>query len=392
MELLGLNATRCVWRRKNADLQPREHHTHREAWGCFLGLSVALSDFYNEKCLTNKFSIVCKGDRTTLLSKAWMGPVREVLWKRLLSSVKALRVKRGWILQLYNDPKCTTWAFQDPGVAKPVCTLQSSREFVEGVESVLLSDSPKTSQLLRRSAWKNGPKNTATVCEDLMCLTSVIASQGRLKTFVIDQILVFCTIIQISSVANHTMRFPVLYFFTFHLLSSICMAFEVYLWWTLQTSCFYISVSLSLHCCTASEELCWICLICRSLQAGEENPVVYLSVVSLNGPLHTVVMKKPDDPRIGWVMSLKVARCPYPITSNKHRSEKQRKVIFFPQSFVSVVQSLCVFSRREYYITMVKWATSTKLAVNWLNRAQNNSILTLCEATTGVCIKVKWIA
>ncbi|TMS09768.1 Dipeptidyl aminopeptidase-like protein 6 [Larimichthys crocea] len=36
---------------------------------------------------------------------------------------------------------------------------------------------------------------------------------------------------------------------------------------------------------------------------------------------------------------------------------------------------------------MVKWATSTKLAVNWLNRAQNNSILTLCEATTGVCIK-----
>ncbi|XP_034038703.1 dipeptidyl aminopeptidase-like protein 6 isoform X3 [Thalassophryne amazonica] len=76
-------------------------------------------------------------------------------------------------------------------------------------------------------------------------------------------------------------------------------------------------------------------------KAGEENPAVHLSVVSLNGPLHTVVMKKPDDPRIG----------------------------------------------REYYITMVKWATSTKLAVNWLNRAQNNSILTLCEATTGVCIK-----
>uniref|UniRef100_A0A673CP50 Dipeptidyl-peptidase 6b n=1 Tax=Sphaeramia orbicularis TaxID=375764 RepID=A0A673CP50_9TELE len=78
-------------------------------------------------------------------------------------------------------------------------------------------------------------------------------------------------------------------------------------------------------------------------KAGEENPIVHLSVVSFNGPLHTVAMKKPDDPRIG----------------------------------------------REYYITMVKWATSTKLAVNWLNRAQNNSILTLCEATTGVCIKVK---
>ncbi len=40
-------------------------------------------------------------------------------------------------------------------------------------------------------------------------------------------------------------------------------------------------------------------------------------------------------------------------------------------------------------MTMVKWATTTKLAINWLNRAQNISILTLCEATTGVCTKVR---
>ncbi|XP_030219459.1 dipeptidyl aminopeptidase-like protein 6 isoform X2 [Gadus morhua] len=76
-------------------------------------------------------------------------------------------------------------------------------------------------------------------------------------------------------------------------------------------------------------------------KAGEGNPTIKLLVVSLNGPLHTVEMVKPEDPRIS----------------------------------------------REYYITMVKWTSSTKLAVNWLNRAQNNSILTLCEATTGVCIK-----
>ncbi|MFT7809592.1 dipeptidyl aminopeptidase-like protein 6 isoform X1 [Arapaima gigas] len=75
-------------------------------------------------------------------------------------------------------------------------------------------------------------------------------------------------------------------------------------------------------------------------KAGEENPTIYLYVVNLNGPPHTVKMRHPEDPRIG-----------------------------------------------EYYITMVKWATSTKLAVNWLNRAQNISILTLCEATTGVCTK-----
>lgn len=75
-------------------------------------------------------------------------------------------------------------------------------------------------------------------------------------------------------------------------------------------------------------------------KAGEENPVITLYVVNLNGPLHTIEMRKPDDQRMS-----------------------------------------------EYYVTMVKWATSTKLAINWLNRAQNISILTVCEATTGVCTK-----
>ncbi|XP_054620909.1 dipeptidyl aminopeptidase-like protein 6 isoform X4 [Dunckerocampus dactyliophorus] len=75
-------------------------------------------------------------------------------------------------------------------------------------------------------------------------------------------------------------------------------------------------------------------------KAGEENPVITLYVVNLNGPLHTIEMRRPDDPRLS-----------------------------------------------EFYVTMVKWATTTKLAVNWLNRAQNISMLTLCEATTGVCMK-----
>ncbi|KAG8443571.1 hypothetical protein GDO86_012106, partial [Hymenochirus boettgeri] len=75
-------------------------------------------------------------------------------------------------------------------------------------------------------------------------------------------------------------------------------------------------------------------------KAGSENPVITLQVVNLNGPLHLVEMTPPDDQRM-----------------------------------------------REYYITMVKWATSTKVAVNWLNREQNISILTLCDATTGICTK-----
>lgn len=37
------------------------------------------------------------------------------------------------------------------------------------------------------------------------------------------------------------------------------------------------------------------------VQAGEENPVITLYVVNLNGPLHTIEMRRPDDPRIGLV-------------------------------------------------------------------------------------------
>ncbi|XP_060104026.1 dipeptidyl aminopeptidase-like protein 6 isoform X1 [Heteronotia binoei] len=75
-------------------------------------------------------------------------------------------------------------------------------------------------------------------------------------------------------------------------------------------------------------------------KVGTENPSISLHVIGLNGPPHDLEMTPPDDPRM-----------------------------------------------RDYYITMVKWATSTKVAVNWLNRAQNVSILTLCDATTGVCTK-----
>uniref|UniRef100_A0A673Z7V2 Dipeptidyl peptidase like 10 n=1 Tax=Salmo trutta TaxID=8032 RepID=A0A673Z7V2_SALTR len=42
----------------------------------------------------------------------------------------------------------------------------------------------------------------------------------------------------------------------------------------------------------------------------------------------------------------------------------------------------------DYYITMVKWVTEEKIGVRWLNRAQNTSILSLCEVTMGACIKV----
>ncbi|XP_019129319.1 inactive dipeptidyl peptidase 10 [Larimichthys crocea] len=73
-------------------------------------------------------------------------------------------------------------------------------------------------------------------------------------------------------------------------------------------------------------------------KAGSSIPSVSLFVVNLYGPAHTLEMMPPDSLRA-----------------------------------------------RDSYISMVTWISSTRLAVRWLNRAQNQSVLCVCEATTGAC-------
>ncbi|KAJ8012418.1 hypothetical protein DPEC_G00042550 [Dallia pectoralis] len=45
------------------------------------------------------------------------------------------------------------------------------------------------------------------------------------------------------------------------------------------------------------------------------------------------------------------------------------------------------FEKSDFYITMIKWVTEDKITVRWLNRAQNTSILSLCDVTMGTCVK-----
>ncbi|XP_065108554.1 inactive dipeptidyl peptidase 10-like isoform X2 [Paramisgurnus dabryanus] len=75
-------------------------------------------------------------------------------------------------------------------------------------------------------------------------------------------------------------------------------------------------------------------------KAGQLNPMVKLFVVNLYGPTHTLELTPPDELKL-----------------------------------------------REHYVVMVKWISKTKTAVRWLNRAQNVSVLTVCDSTTGACIK-----
>ncbi|XP_041637699.1 inactive dipeptidyl peptidase 10-like isoform X1 [Cheilinus undulatus] len=74
--------------------------------------------------------------------------------------------------------------------------------------------------------------------------------------------------------------------------------------------------------------------------AGQTNPAVKLSVVNLFGATHTQELQPPDQ-----------------------------------------------LKHRDFYITMVKWISNTHLAVRWLNRPQNASLLTVCDATIGVCLQ-----
>nr|XP_015213788.1 PREDICTED: inactive dipeptidyl peptidase 10-like [Lepisosteus oculatus] len=45
------------------------------------------------------------------------------------------------------------------------------------------------------------------------------------------------------------------------------------------------------------------------------------------------------------------------------------------------------FRKSDYYISMVKWTDNYSISVRWLNRPQNTSILTVCEASSGECVK-----
>ncbi|XP_059183662.1 inactive dipeptidyl peptidase 10-like isoform X2 [Centropristis striata] len=72
--------------------------------------------------------------------------------------------------------------------------------------------------------------------------------------------------------------------------------------------------------------------------AGQTNPSVKLSVVNLVGAPHTQEIRSPDQLR-----------------------------------------------HSDFYVSMVRWVGVSHLAVRWINRSQNASLLTLCDAAVGVC-------
>lgn len=98
------------------------------------------------------------------------------------------------------------------------------------------------------------------------------------------------------------------------------------------------------------------------------NPTVRLYVVTLDGSSQTTELRPPD-------------------SFEKRLDSNVCHIVYFSDcgTFLKSYSSF----HSEHYITMVKWVGPESLSVRWVNRAQNMSILSLCNVVTGICTTVR---
>lgn len=99
------------------------------------------------------------------------------------------------------------------------------------------------------------------------------------------------------------------------------------------------------------------------------NPTVRLYVVTLDGSSQTTELRPPD-------------------SFEKRLDSNVCHIAYCSSCGVLVATSYSCF-HSENYITMVKWVGPERLSVRWVSRAQNMSILSLCDVATGICTTVR---
>ncbi|KAK3505679.1 hypothetical protein QTP70_020760, partial [Hemibagrus guttatus] len=182
IELFGKNSTCRVWRRKNAELQPKNtiptvKHGGGNImlWGCFSA----------------------KGPGRLIRVKERMNGAmyQEILSKNLFPSARALKMKHGWVFQHDNDPKHTARATKEWLRKKHFKVLEwpSQSPDLNPIENLwrelkirVAQRQPQNITALEEICMEEWAKLPATVRKNLVatyrkCLTSVIANKGKLQ-------------------------------------------------------------------------------------------------------------------------------------------------------------------------------------------------------------------
>ncbi|XP_053732954.1 inactive dipeptidyl peptidase 10-like [Synchiropus splendidus] len=92
-------------------------------------------------------------------------------------------------------------------------------------------------------------------------------------------------------------------------------------------------------------------------------------------------------PRFTGTLYPRGSEYPYPKMGQTNPSVSLYVVTLDGSSLTTELRPPDSLEKSEHYVTMVTWVTTEVLAVRWVNRAQNMSILTLCDVISEACVK-----
>uniref|UniRef100_A0AAY5KGZ5 Tc1-like transposase DDE domain-containing protein n=2 Tax=Esox lucius TaxID=8010 RepID=A0AAY5KGZ5_ESOLU len=196
IELFGLNSTRRVWRKKKDEYNPKNTIPTMKhgggnilLWGCF--------------------SAKGTGRLHRIEGRMDGALYREILANNLLTSVKALKMGRGWVFQHDNNPKHTARATKEWLCKKHLKVLEwpSQSTDLNPIENLwrelkvcIAQRQPRNLKDLEKVCMEEWSKIPAAVCANLVKnywkrMISVIANKG------------FCTKYEVLIFWIHTMWF-----------------------------------------------------------------------------------------------------------------------------------------------------------------------------------------